>query len=183
MVETIFQVTAEWNVGTCVKAKLRWIGEISTGISAVDVRSIGAGGGSIAWIDDGGALRVRLLLVGAVLVRLLLLRAVFVRLLLARGLDPDDRHQLRQYESKPYSWGEPLAQAAGNAQYACAELLLERGADPNASIYASGNPVSAAYYNADERMKGLLFRHGGILDPIPAGLEGETSAAAVALHK
>ena len=105
-----------------------------------------------------------------------------VRLLLDLGLDPDDRHQLLHYESRPYSWGEPLAWAAGNGQYACAELLLERGADPNASIYASGNPVSAAYNNADERMKGLLFRHGGILDPITAGLEGETSAAAVALH-
>ncbi|MCH2662416.1 ankyrin repeat domain-containing protein [bacterium] len=105
-----------------------------------------------------------------------------VRLLVDLGLDPDDRHQLLQYESRPYSWGEPLAWAAGNGQYACAELLLERGADPNASIYASGNPVSAAYNNADERMKGLLFRHGGILDPITAGLEGETSAAAVALH-
>ena len=105
-----------------------------------------------------------------------------VRLLLDLGLDPDDRHQLLQYESRPYSWGEPLAWAAGNGQYACAELLLERGADPNASIYASGNPVSAAYNNADERMKGLLFRHGGILDPITAGREGETSAAAVALH-
>ena len=105
-----------------------------------------------------------------------------VRLLLDLGLDPDDRHQLLQYESRPYSWGEPLAWAAGNGQYACAELLLERGADPNASIYASGNPVSAAYNNADERMKGLLFRHGGILDPSTAGLEGETSAAAVALH-
>src|SRR4029450_14001351 len=29
-----------------------------TGLSSVDVRSIGAGGGSIAWIDSGGLLRV-----------------------------------------------------------------------------------------------------------------------------
>jgi len=35
----------------------RWIGHI-TGIRAVDVRSIGAGGGSIVWIDPGGLLRV-----------------------------------------------------------------------------------------------------------------------------
>jgi N-methylhydantoinase A len=35
----------------------RWIGHI-TGIRAVDVKSIGAGGGSIAWIDPGGLLRV-----------------------------------------------------------------------------------------------------------------------------
>ena len=35
----------------------RWIGHI-TGIRAVDVKSIGAGGGSIVWIDPGGLLRV-----------------------------------------------------------------------------------------------------------------------------
>ncbi|MEQ8349261.1 MAG: hydantoinase/oxoprolinase family protein [Sneathiellaceae bacterium] len=39
-----------------------WLGPRFTGdllgISAVDMRSIGAGGGSIAWIDDGGLMRV-----------------------------------------------------------------------------------------------------------------------------
>ena len=35
----------------------QWIGHILS-ISSVDVRSIGAGGGSIAWIDPGGLLRV-----------------------------------------------------------------------------------------------------------------------------
>jgi N-methylhydantoinase A len=39
-----------------------WLGGIWTGhnlgLSSVDVRSIGAGGGSIAWIDSGGLLRV-----------------------------------------------------------------------------------------------------------------------------
>jgi N-methylhydantoinase A len=35
----------------------RWIGHI-TGIRAVDVKSIGSGGGSILWIDPGGLLRV-----------------------------------------------------------------------------------------------------------------------------
>ncbi len=35
----------------------RWIGNI-TGTRAVDVKSIGAGGGSIAWIDSGGLLKV-----------------------------------------------------------------------------------------------------------------------------
>jgi N-methylhydantoinase A len=35
----------------------RWIGHI-TGIRSVDVKSIGAGGGSIGWIDPGGLLRV-----------------------------------------------------------------------------------------------------------------------------
>ena len=35
----------------------QWVGHM-TGMSSVDVRSIGAGGGSIAWIDSGGLLRV-----------------------------------------------------------------------------------------------------------------------------
>ena len=35
----------------------RWIGHI-TGTRAVDVKSIGAGGGSIAWIDSGGLIHV-----------------------------------------------------------------------------------------------------------------------------
>lgn len=39
-----------------------WLGPMYTGdllgISAVDMRSIGAGGGSIAWVDEGGLMRV-----------------------------------------------------------------------------------------------------------------------------
>lgn len=39
-----------------------WIGQRfrghMTGFPSVDVKSIGAGGGSIAWVDDGGLLRV-----------------------------------------------------------------------------------------------------------------------------
>lgn len=35
----------------------KWVGHIS-GLSSVEVTSIGAGGGSIAWIDEGGLLRV-----------------------------------------------------------------------------------------------------------------------------
>ncbi|MGH3501437.1 MAG: hydantoinase/oxoprolinase family protein [Nocardioidaceae bacterium] len=35
----------------------RWVGHI-TGIRAVDVKSIGAGGGSVAWVDSGGLVRV-----------------------------------------------------------------------------------------------------------------------------
>ena len=39
-----------------------WLGEPlrghMTGFPSVDVKSIGAGGGSIAWVDDGGMLRI-----------------------------------------------------------------------------------------------------------------------------
>jgi N-methylhydantoinase A len=48
--------------GTPVFTRETWLGEAftghHTGLASVDVRSIGAGGGSIAWIDRGGLLRV-----------------------------------------------------------------------------------------------------------------------------
>ena len=46
-----------------------WLGPMYTGhnlgMASVDVRSVGAGGGSIAWIDSGGLLRVGLLSAGS----------------------------------------------------------------------------------------------------------------------
>ena len=48
--------------GEVVTTRETWLGEPYsghlTGLSSVDVRSIGAGGGSIAWVDSGGLLRV-----------------------------------------------------------------------------------------------------------------------------
>ncbi|MHB8242163.1 MAG: hydantoinase/oxoprolinase family protein [Solirubrobacteraceae bacterium] len=48
--------------GELVFTSETWLGEPFaghlTGLSSVDVRSIGAGGGSIAWVDPGGLLRV-----------------------------------------------------------------------------------------------------------------------------
>jgi N-methylhydantoinase A len=48
--------------GDLVFTSETWLGEPFaghlTGLSSVDVRSIGAGGGSIAWVDTGGLLRV-----------------------------------------------------------------------------------------------------------------------------
>jgi N-methylhydantoinase A len=48
--------------GDLVFTSETWLGEQFaghlTGLSSVDVRSIGAGGGSIAWVDPGGLLRV-----------------------------------------------------------------------------------------------------------------------------
>jgi N-methylhydantoinase A len=48
--------------GSLTYTRDTWLGPQYTGdllgVSAVDMRSIGAGGGSIAWIDDGGLMRV-----------------------------------------------------------------------------------------------------------------------------
>ena len=35
-----------------------WVGDCILGVSKVDIKSIGAGGGSIAWVDSGGLLHV-----------------------------------------------------------------------------------------------------------------------------
>ena len=109
--------------------------------------------------------------------------AEMVRLLLELGCHPDDEHELAEYESRPKSGGEPLTRAAGSGQLEIARILLAGGADPNKGPYASGRPVSEAYNNRDDKMKGLLLRYGGMLDAGFAGLEGETAAAAVFLHK
>jgi ankyrin repeat protein len=101
-----------------------------------------------------------------------------VRTLLDAGLDPNETRRIKEYESEIFTQGEPLWIAAGESQYDIAELLLERGADPNADLYASGDPVSRAYNNCDERMKNLLFRYGGQLRPYVVASEGETAAAA-----
>jgi N-methylhydantoinase A len=48
--------------GTIKFTRETWLGEVftghMTGLSSVDARSIGAGGGSIAWLDGGGMLRI-----------------------------------------------------------------------------------------------------------------------------
>ncbi len=48
--------------GRPVFTRETWLGEPHighlTGLSSLDIRSVGAGGGSIAWVDDGGLLRV-----------------------------------------------------------------------------------------------------------------------------
>ncbi|MGE3595978.1 MAG: hydantoinase/oxoprolinase family protein [Dehalococcoidia bacterium] len=58
---TTFDVGLSRN-GQLVYSRDTWLGGLwegdLLGISSVDIRSIGAGGGSIAWIDDGGLLRV-----------------------------------------------------------------------------------------------------------------------------
>jgi N-methylhydantoinase A/oxoprolinase/acetone carboxylase beta subunit len=44
--------------GSVQRASERWLGGLPVRLPQVDVHTVGAGGGSIAWIDAGGALRV-----------------------------------------------------------------------------------------------------------------------------
>jgi hypothetical protein len=51
-----------------------------------------------------------------------------------------------------------------------AEMLLARGADPNANVYTSGSPFYRAYSEKNQDFVKLLEEHGGFLDAISAGL-------------
>ncbi len=86
-----------------------------------------------------------------------------IRSLLDAGLDPDERRRVGGLEDDVYSWGRPLQIAAGAGMHAIAELLLQRGADPNGHVYAAGTPVHKAVGRRDRRMVELLVRHGGVV--------------------
>jgi ankyrin repeat protein len=91
-------------------------------------------------------------------------RPEVLRLLLEFGLDPDERVRLRGLEEIVYSSGEPLRQCANLGKLAMAEMLLERGADPNTNVYAGSTALYGAYSRRDDAMVRLLERHGAALD-------------------
>src|SRR5579871_75837 len=96
-------------------------------------------------------------------------RPEMLKLLLNLGLDPDARARVDGVDDVTFTWGMPLYQCARYGKHAMAELLLERGADPNAQVYASGTPLSEAYGQRDEKMIALLERFGGKPNPSMAG--------------
>lgn len=98
-------------------------------------------------------------------------------LLLDLGFDPDERVRVQDIDEVEYSWGFPLWECAATGKHAMAEMLLERGADPNAAVYASGSPVSQAYGQQDGKMIALLERYGGFGDAGMAALHRRTQLA------
>jgi ankyrin repeat protein len=88
-----------------------------------------------------------------------------VRLLLDLGADVDERTMLEELEEPTLSWGYPLWHAALANQGGIAKLLLDRGADPNANVYASGWPLRNAWRHKDGSVKRLLLEHGAKPQP------------------
>jgi ankyrin repeat protein len=88
-----------------------------------------------------------------------------VRLLLDLGADVDERTMLDQVEEPTLSWGMPLWSAALANNLEISRLLLDRGADPNANVYASGWPLLNAWSHEDESVKRLLLERGAKAHP------------------
>lgn len=98
-----------------------------------------------------------------------------VALLLELGVDPDERFRIASLEEETYNWGAPLWIAADTGQFEVAEQLLKAGADANASVYASGWPLSRAFFRNDEAMKRLLYRYGAYLPVDQTAILGDVS--------
>ena len=88
-----------------------------------------------------------------------------VRLLLDLGADVDERTMLEELEEPTLSWGMPLWYAALGNRLDITRLLLDRGADPNANVYASGWPLRNAWSHEDESVKRLLLARGAKPQP------------------
>jgi ankyrin repeat protein len=80
-------------------------------------------------------------------------RLEMVATLLDLGLDPDESVITDHGER---SWGMPLWTASMCGRHEIAELLLARGADVDAIVYACGDSICMA---ADEKMTALLRKH------------------------
>ena len=92
-------------------------------------------------------------------------QAEMVRLLLDLGADVDERTLLEELEEPTLTWGMPLWYAALANNLEISRLLLDRGADPNANVYASGWPLRNALNHEDDSVKRLLLERGAKAHP------------------
>jgi ankyrin repeat protein len=92
-----------------------------------------------------------------------------LRQLLALGLDPDERMPVGAPEEQNWTAAGPLFHAVILSRTDMARLLLEHGADPNASVWTAGSPAYRAYEGNDPQMLELIQEHGGWIDAGSAG--------------
>jgi len=92
-----------------------------------------------------------------------------LRGLLDLGLDPDERIPVGAIGDQTWTASGPLFHAVIQKRLDMAQLLLERGADPNAHVWASGSPAYRAYDIGDPEMIALIEKYGGWIDAGSAG--------------
>ena len=88
--------------------------------------------------------------------------------------DPDERVSGGEGDWVCYSQGHPLWHAAALGLSDMADLLIDRGANPNAHVDASGSPVHSAYSHSQWKMVELLRARGGFVTADTAALYRET---------
>jgi ankyrin repeat protein len=104
-------------------------------------------------------------------------RPGMLALLLGLGLDPDERIRVDGMDEILYTAGNPLLSCVVLGKRQMAEMLLARGADPNANVYTCGSPLFRAYQMKAGEFVRLLEQHGGLLDAVSAGFARQTAAA------
>ena len=104
-------------------------------------------------------------------------RPGMLALLLDLGLDPDERIRVNGMDEILYTAGNPLLSCVVLGKRQMAEMLLGRGADPNANVYTCGSPLFRDYQMKDWKFVRLLEQHGGLLDAVSAGFACQTAAA------
>lgn len=100
-----------------------------------------------------------------------------LRLMLDWGFDPDERISSGEGDWVAWSQGYPLWQCAALGRREMAEILLERGANPNVHVDSSGSAVHSAYSHRQWEMVELLRRHGGVVSADTAALYRQTDLA------
>jgi len=98
-------------------------------------------------------------------------------LLLDFGFDPDERVSSGEGAAVAYSQGFPLWECAALGRREMAELLLERGANPNSHVDSSGSSVYSAYSHRQWDMVELLRRYGGVVGADTAAIYRQTDLA------
>ena len=91
--------------------------------------------------------------------------------------DPDERVSGGEGDWVAYSQGHPLWNAAAMGLSEIANLLLDRGANPNVHVDSSGSPVHGAYSHKQWKMVDLLRARGGFVTADTAALYRETALA------
>ena len=90
---------------------------------------------------------------------------------------PDERIRVDGMDEIVYTAGNPLLSCVVLGKRQMAEMLLARGADPNANVYTCGSPLFRAYSQKDWDFVRLLEQHGGLLDAVSAGFACQIEAA------
>jgi ankyrin repeat protein len=104
-------------------------------------------------------------------------RPEILQLLLDLGLDPNEQTRVGGTDEIIVSGGGPLFCCVIRGDRKMAEMLLAKGADPNANVFTSGTPLFKAYDQKKRAFIKLLEKHGGFLDAISAGFARQTEAA------